>query len=279
MSFYFSEEEELGSRLTFTVEDHLFSGRSDFQKLDIFQTKSFGRAMVLDGYIMVTERDEFVYHDMITHVPLYTHPNPEKILVIGGGDGGTIREAARHDKVKEIHICEIDGLVIEKSKELLPTMGCGYDNPKVSVFVEDGVKFVKDRKKEYDVVLIDSTDPIGPGEGLFNQSFYDAVYDVLKDDGLMAVQSESPMYTPELVRDIADKTSKRFKLNRMYLAFTPTYPSGNWSFMLASKKYDPLIDFDSEAFKLDGLDFKYYNEGIHKASFVLPNYAKKIMSS
>lgn len=277
MGFIFKEDEPLGSSLSFKIEKHLFSGRSQFQKLDIFETKKFGKIMVLDGFLMLTEKDEFAYHEMIAHVPLYSHFNPENVLVIGGGDGGTLREVVKHGKVKQVDICEIDELVIEKSKEFFPDLAGSFLNPKVNVFIQDAVEFVKNKKNVYDVILIDSTDPIGPGEGLFNQEFYKNAFDALKDAGILTAQAESPFFTPELVQDIVDKNKKNFPIVKLYTAFTPTYPSGNWSFAIGSKKYDPALDVDVDAIKADNLILKYYNPEHHKASFALPNFIKKIV--
>ena len=277
MGFIFKEDEPLGSSLSFKIEKHLFSGRSQFQKLDIFETKKFGKIMVLDGFLMLTEKDEFAYHEMIAHVPLYSHFNPENVLVIGGGDGGTLREVVKHGKVKQVDICEIDELVIEKSKEFFPDLAGSFLNPKVNVFIQDAVEFVKNKKNVYDVILIDSTDPIGPGEGLFNQEFYKNAFDALRDDGILTAQAESPFFTPELVQDIVDKNKKNFPIVKLYTAFTPTYPSGNWSFAIGSKKYDPALDVDVDAIKADNLILKYYNPEHHKASFALPNFIKKIV--
>lgn len=277
MGFIFKEDEPLGSSLSFKIEKHLFSGQSQYQKLDIFETKKFGKIMVLDGFLMLTEKDEFAYHEMIAHVPLYSHPNPENVLVIGGGDGGTLREVVKHGKVKQADICEIDGMVIEKSKEFFPELAGSFSNPKVNVFLQDAVEFVKNKKKAYDVILIDSTDPIGPGEGLFNQEFYNNAFQSLKEGGILTAQAESPFFTPELVQDIVDKNKKNFPIVKLYTAFTPTYPSGNWSFAIGSKKYDPAQEIDFEAIKTDNLVLKYYNLEHHKASFVLPNFIKKIV--
>ncbi len=255
----------------------MFSGESEFQKLDIVDTVDYGRMMLLDGLVMVTERDEFIYHDMITHPALFTHPNPKKVLVIGGGDGGTIREIVRHPEVELAVLCEIDGLVIEKSIDLLPSMASAIDgsNPKVKLHVDDGIAYIREHQGEFDVILVDSTDPIGPAVGLFEEDFYQTVFAALKDDGIMVAQSESPFYHADIQKEMFGNLRAVFPIVEMYQAFIPTYPSGFWSFAFASKKYHPVKDFDRERATNRAFHTRYYNEDLHLGAFMLPTFARE----
>ncbi len=239
MDMWYTEKHSENVGITLKTSKTLFSGESEYQKLDIIETLEYGKMMVLDGLVMCTERDEFVYHDMITHPALFTHPNPKNVLVIGGGDGGTIREIVKHPGVEQAVLCEIDGLVIDKSIELLPTMACAIDgsNPKVQVEVGDGIAYIKEHQDQFDVILIDSTDPIGPAVGLFQEDFYRCVHAALRKDGIMVAQSESPFYHAQIQKDMYANLRNVFPIVEMYQAFIPTYPSGLWSFAFASKQY------------------------------------------
>jgi spermidine synthase len=253
----------------------LHAEQTDFQKLDVIETEQFGRMLVLDGMVMTTIEDEFVYHEMISHVPLITHPNPKKVAVVGGGDGGAIREIIKHPSVEEAHLIEIDGKVIEYSKQYLPEIACGLDDPKVSVFVADGIAHIKNNKNTYDVILVDSTEPIGPAVGLFSKDFYQDIYDALKEDGIFVAQTESPFFNKDLIRDTNRAISELFPVTRLYLASIPTYPSGLWSFTMGSKKYKPE-DGDMCRAEVIGKMTKYYNHQIHHSTFVLPNFVRAL---
>jgi spermidine synthase len=233
--------------------------------------------MLLDGLVMVTERDEFVYHDMIAHPALFTHPDPKKVLVIGGGDGGSIREIMKHPGVELAVLCEIDGLVIDKSIELLPSMACEIDgsNPRVKLHVDDGIAYIRDHQNEFDIIMIDSTDPIGPAVGLFEEDFYHLVHGALKSDGIMVAQSESPFYHAEIQKKMYANLRAVFPIVEMYQAFIPTYPSGLWSFAFASKKYHPVKDFDQKRAAARDFHTRYYNEELHLGAFMLPTFARE----
>jgi len=277
MDMWYTEKHSENVGITMKVSRTLFSGKSDFQQLDILETLEYGRMMLLDGLVMVTERDEFVYHDMITHPALFTHPNPKKVLVIGGGDGGTIREILKHTNVEQAVLCAMDGLVIDKSIELLPSMSCEIDgsNPRVKLHVDDGIAYIKAHQGEFDIILVDSTDPIGPAEGLFEEDFYRTVFAALKDDGIMVAQSESPFYHAEIQKNMYRNLRSVFPIVEMYQAFIPTYPSGLWSFAFASKKYHPVRDFDRERAKNRESHTRYYNEDLHLGAFMLPTFARE----
>jgi len=277
MEMWYTEKHSENVGITMKVTETLFSGKSEFQQLDIVQTLEYGKMMLLDGLVMVTERDEFVYHDMIAHPALFTHPAPKNVLVIGGGDGGSIREIMKHPGVEQATLCEIDGLVIEKSIELLPSMACEIDgsNPRVKLHVDDGLAYIRDHQNEFDIILVDSTDPIGPAVGLFEEDFYRLVHGALKEDGIMVAQSESPFYHADIQKAMYGNLRNVFPIVEMYQAFIPTYPSGLWSFAFASKKYHPVTDFDQQRAANRGFDTRYYNEQLHLGAFMLPTFARE----
>ncbi|MEE4252935.1 MAG: polyamine aminopropyltransferase [Desulfuromusa sp.] len=276
MDLWYTEKHSDNVGITMKTTKTLFSGQSQYQQLDIVETLEFGRMMLLDGLVMVTERDEFIYHDMIVHPALFTHPSPKKVLVIGGGDGGSIREIMKHPEVELAVLCEIDGLVIEKSIELLPSMASEIDgnNPRVKLHVDDGLAYIRDHQNEFDVILVDSTDPIGPAVGLFEENFYHLVFSALKDDGIMIAQSESPFYHAEIQKSMYQNLRAVFPIVEMYQAFIPTYPSGFWSFAFASKKYHPVNDFDHDRASQRNFETRYYNEDLHRGAFMLPTFAR-----
>jgi len=277
MELWYTEKHSENVGITIKVSKTLYSGESEFQKLEIVETPEYGRMMLLDGLVMVTERDEFVYHDMIVHPALFTHPAPKKVLVIGGGDGGSIREIMKHQGVEEAVLCEIDGLVIDKSIELLPSMACEIDgsNPRVKLHVDDGLAYIRDHQDAFDVILVDSTDPIGPAVGLFEEEFYRLVFGALKQDGIMVAQSESPFYHAEIQKNMYRNLRAVFPIVEMYQAFIPTYPSGLWSFAFASKRYHPVKDFDRKRSAEHNFHTRYYNEDLHLGAFMLPTFARE----
>jgi spermidine synthase len=259
-----------GRSITVKIKKHLVSYKSKFQKLDIYDTYSFGRMLTLDGVIMCTEFDEFSYHEMITHAAMHVHPYPRKVLVIGGGDGGTIREVLKYN-VDEAHLCEIDEEVVNVSKKYLPKLASGFKDPRVKLFFEDGAQFVKKNKGVYDVIIVDSSDPIGPAEILFQEEFYKDMHDALTKDGIVVTQSECIFYDRSLIKKLFDFNSKIYKYAKYFYTMIPTYPSGSIGFSFCSKKYDPVKHVRDKKIK----DLKYYNIDIHKAAFVLPTFIKK----
>ena len=283
-NIWFTERDENIALSLRHTGDVLFSKQSKYQKIEIIDTFAYGKTLLLDGMIMTTEHDEFVYHEMITHVPMLTHPDPKKVLIIGGGDGGVAREVLRHDTVEHIDLVEIDGEVIEASKKFLPGLAKSFDDPKVTVHIEDGVEYVKKCSMEtYDVVIIDSTDPVGPAEGLFKPDFYRDVYRCLKKDGIMTTQSESPTFNKKVFKEIYQCYREIFGQQNVhcYLAHIPTYPSGTWSFSYCSKNgIHPVYDVEEKRVRsfVDSSDLQYYSFDVHKAAFVLPPFVKKILS-
>ncbi|MDD4503966.1 MAG: polyamine aminopropyltransferase [Clostridiaceae bacterium] len=274
MDLWFKETQIENATMTYKVKETLHTERTKYQELAILDTCEFGRMLVLDGIVQTTIRDEFVYHEMITHIPLFTHKNPKKVLVVGGGDGGTIREILKHESVEKAVLCEIDNRVVELSKEYLPEISCGLDDPRVKVFIGDGIKYVMEHKNEFDIIIVDSTDPVGAAEGLYNANFYKSLYNCLTPDGIFAAHTESPFYSPQAVKQIFGDIKNIFPITKLFMAAIPTYPSGYWSFTIGSKKYDPeKVDIHS----IPDFDTKYYYKDLHKACFVLPKYVKKLI--
>lgn len=256
------------------IKETLKVEQTAFQHLAVVETEQFGRMLLLDGMVMTTDRDEYVYHEMITNVALNSHPDPKNILIIGGGDGGALREVVRHPLVERATLVEIDGQVIEAAKQFFPGLSCAFENPKASVVVDDGIAYIQLRRNEFDIIIIDSTEPVGPAVQLFSPEFYQACAVALKDDGMLVVQSESPFFNADVVKLAFGGIKEIFPLTKLYLASIPTYPSGLWSFTVGSKKYDPTQPINKNKNVL-----KYYNEGIHRAAFNLPGFVSEIISA
>ncbi|MDD2371681.1 MAG: polyamine aminopropyltransferase [Firmicutes bacterium] len=279
MDLWYTENHTDNVKFSIRIKEQLYHDKSPFQDIDFFTSDEFGTFFTLDGLMMVTEKDEFIYHDMISHIPMAVNPEIKNILVIGGGDGGTVRELTRYKSIKNIDMVEIDEMVVQACKKYLPITSSQLDDPRVNLFFEDGVAFIERKNSEYDLIIIDSTDPIGPGEGLFTKSFYTNCYNALKDDGILINQHESPYY--ERDKKNMNRAHKRiketFEIAEVYEFHMPTYPSGHWLFGFASKKFHPIADLNEEAWLLNNLDTKYYNLALHKAAFALPTYVKKAL--
>jgi spermidine synthase len=261
-----------GCTLSIKIRNVLYQGRSKFQKIAILETEQLGRMLVLDGITMLTEFDEFAYHEMITHVPLLVHRRPSRVLVIGGGDGGVVREVLRHPEVESVHLCEIDKGVIEACRQYLPSLASSLDDPKIKIFYEDGAKFITKHRKSYEVIIVDSTDPMGPGQILFQKSFYENVRKALTPEGIAVFQCESLFLHRHVIEGVFTFAHKLFRKASYYYTQVPTYPSGMIGFFFGSSNRDPQKDISEErAKKLKGL--KYYTPDIHRAAFALPRFA------
>ncbi len=267
------------SAVGYRVVKRLHYSRSPFQMVEIYQTADFGNMLVLDGAIMLTEAHEFLYHEMLVHIPMLSHPHPQTVLVVGGGDGGTVRELLLHDTVRRVDLVEIDEEVIRVSRKYLPGLASKLDDHRVKVKIQDAVEFVKDIENIYDVVLVDSTDPVGPGEGLFSAAFYRNVHRALKSDGILAVQSESPFGVKRETPVILKKMHSVFPIVQLYWGPIPCYPHGTWSFILCSKRNEKAEICRQDAAREIESKAKYYNRDIHKAAFVLPNFMRKFNES
>ncbi len=275
---YYHEITPAGFGVAIKAGKVLFSKQSDFQKVEIFETdSSLGRVLTLDDLMMTTEGDEYHYHEMISHIPMMHHKNPESVLVIGGGDGGTVREVLKHKTVKKVVLCEIDSMVIDACKEFLPTISCGLSDNRVEIKVEDAIEFIKDKKNEYDIVLIDSTDPMGPGEGLFTEEFYTNVKNSLKQDGIVCAQSESPFVNKEEIKKMYNLLKKVFSICSTFTSNIPTYPGGYWAWAFCSQSVKPLSYFADDRYQDILKTCKIYNKDYHNARFALPNYLKDLL--
>lgn len=279
MELWFSELHTPGVKFSIKVDRQLFSAVSEFQRIDIFESKDFGRFLILDGCMMLTEKDEFIYHEMITHVPMCVSPSIKKILLIGGGDGGTARELLKYSTVESIDLVEIDEIVVEACRKYLPQTAACLDDERVTIHIEDGLKFVRRCVDEYDLIIVDSTDPFGPGEGLFTKEFYGNCFKALKSDGIMVNQHENPFYKKDAIA--MQRAHKRivssFPISRVYQLHIPTYPSGHWLFGFASKEHHPINGVDFERWDRLGIETRYYNVNLHRGAFALPNYVEELL--
>lgn len=276
MELWFSEKWSKTCDLSIKVKKQIYEEYTGIQDIAFFDSFEFGRFFTLDGLMMVNEKDEFIYHDMIVHVPMAVNPNIKKVLVIGGGDGGTIRELTRYETIEEIVHVEIDKRVVELCKKYLPQTSAKLDDKRVKAFYVDGIKFIK-TARDFGLILVDSTDPIGPGEGLFTNEFYKDCYEALNEEGILINQHESPYFEEYAIqmKKAHDKIKNIFDIAKVYQFHMPTYASGHWLFGFASKKLHPILDHKKSEWESLNLKTKYYNSDIHKASFMLPNYVKE----
>lgn len=273
MSKWFEEiNPEQTLALRFKTTEHLFSKQSPFQKVDIYNTLSHGKLLAHDNLVMTTEKDEFIYHDMITHVPMFTHPNPKSVLIIGGGDGGTSREVLKHPSVESCVMVEIDPVVIDAAREYLQKTSCEFNNPKLKILTQDGVEFVKNCKQKFDVIIVDSSDPIGPATPLFNTSFYKDIYALLTENGIVVSQCESPYYHRDMQETLLKILGEHFPKVHLYTYTNLSYPGGYWAFSYASKGLCPMMDLDKNKVLQAKFKTEYYNANIHWGAFQLPTF-------
>ncbi len=273
MDLWFTEKQTDNFGITAKVTKTLVTERTKFQDLAIVETVEFGRMLTLDGMVMTTVKDEFVYHEMVAHPVLFTHPNPRQVLVVGGGDGGVIREVLKHPSVERAVLVDIDGRVIAHSKQFLPEIAGWLDDPRVEVIVNDGYMHIHEHKNEYDVVMVDSTEPVGPAVQLFERGFYAAIHAALKEDSMFVAQTDNPWLKADLMRQVQRDVSEIFPITRLYMANIPTYPSGLWTFTMGSKTYDPLLVDESQ---IADIPTRYYTPQLHKAAFVLPRFVEEL---
>ncbi|MBP2172223.1 polyamine aminopropyltransferase [Methanococcus voltae] len=279
---WYTEPQTENLSLSTKIKDILYVGKSEYQEIQVIDTYEYGKTLILENTYQTTERDEFIYHELISHPALFTHGNPKNVLVIGGGDGGTVREVLKHETVESVDFVELDGMVIEACKKYMPTLSCKIDDEKVNVIVTDGIKYVADvakTAKRYDVIIVDCPDPVGPAAGLFEMEFYNNLYKCLTDDGVMVQQTESPLLHETLISKIKGHLKDAgFGFIRPMVCSIPTYPSGFWSFTLASKQNSPLeTNPDEIVAKMEkyGMETKYYDEEVHKGVFLAtPKYLK-----
>ncbi len=279
MDLWYSEKHTENIKMSIKVSEHLHSEQSEFQKIDVFDSIEFGKFLTLDGFLQFTERDGFIYHEMITHVPMATHPNPENILVVGAGNGGVIRELLKYKSVKNIDMVEIDRRIVDVCRRYMSLTAASFEDERVNVTFQNGLKFVRNCEAKYDVIVVDTTDPFGPGEALFTKEFYGSCYKALKEDGIMVNQHESPFYTDDanVMKRAHNRIVKTFPISKVYQAHIPTYPSGHWLFGFASKKYHPIQDMKVMPWKHQNIQTRYYNTNLHKGAFYLPTYVEDML--
>ena len=281
MDLWYREHHTENVQLSMRVRETIATATSEFQRIDIFDSPEFGRVLALDGYLMLTEKDEFIYHEMISHVPMAVNPAINDVLVIGAGDGRTVRELCKYNKIRRIDLVEIDKMVVDLCREHLPQTASSLSDSRVNIFFEDGLKFVRSKFDEYDLIIVDSTDPFGPGEGLFTKEFYGNCYSALRENGILVNQHESPFYDNDALamQRASEKIRAMFPKSFVYQAHIPTYPSGHWLFGFASKGFDPIADLNADSWNELGIATKYYNTELHVGSFALPNYVKWLLET
>ena len=279
MEMWFSEMHTPNVKISIRIDRQLYSGQSDYQRIDVFDSTELGRFVTLDGSIIFSQADEFVYNEMVTHVPMSVHPQVKKVLIIGGGDGGVAREYCRYPEIEAIDVVEQDAMFVDVCRQFFPETAKGFEDERVNIFYEDGLKFLRKKINEYDIIVNDSTDPFGHTEGLFTKEFYGNCYKALKDDGIMVYQHGSPFYDEDEVacRNMHRKAYRSFPISRVYQAHIPTCPSGYWLFGFASKKYHPLSDFKPERFNDRKMHTDYYTTNLHMGAFMLPKYVEDLL--
>ncbi len=281
MELWYTDEHTSDVRFSMKASVQVASKKSAVQQIDILDTPAYGRVLVLDGGLMTTEKDEFIYHEMITHVPMAVNPHVKNVLVIGGGDGGTVRELTKYRTIDSIDLVEVDKDVVLLAKKFLPFTSCKLKDRRVSVWFEEGLRYVRGKKAEYDLIIVDSSDPYGPAEGLFTREFYGTCFKALRDDGILINQHESPFYAAHQtsVRNAHAHIAVEFPVSTVYQCHIPSYPSGHWLFGFASKKYHPIGDLDEARWNKLGIKTRYYNTELHRGAFALPNYVRELLKS
>ena len=279
MELWFSEFHAPDVKHSIRVDRHLYSHKSDYQQIDIYETPEFGRVLTLDGNVMLTERDEFIYDEMITHVPMAVHPNVQDVLVIGAGDGGVVRELARYDSIRCIDLVEMDDQVVKACRMYLPENASRLDDARVHIYFDNALRFIRRCHAQYDLIIVDSTDPFGPSEGHFTREFYGICYNALRDDGILVNQQGSPFYRhdAEAMQRSHKRIATTFPISRVYQAHIPTYAAGYWLFGFASKKYHPIDHFNKEKWLSLNLKTNYYTVRLHVGAFYLPAFMERLL--
>ena len=280
MEFWFEELHTDNVKMSIRVEEQLFSGTSDYQRIDVFKSPEFGKFLCSNGSVIFSEADEFVYDEMIVHVPMAVHPNVKKVLVIGGGDGGVARELSHYEEIEEIDVVEEDQMFIDVCRKCFPNNSCGLDDPRVKIFNANGLRFLRSKTDYYDLIINDCTDPLGHTAGMFTKEFYGNCYRALHEDGIMVYQHGSPFYDEdeESCRAMHRKAFRSFPINRVFQAHIPTCPAGYWLFGFASKKYHPLKDFDEKRWMARNIKTWYYTTHLHAGAFMLPRYVEDLLT-
>lgn len=279
MEMWFSELHTTNVKLSMRIERQLCSVESDCQRIDVLVSDEFGKFLALDGEILFSEKDEFIYDEMVTHVPMAVHPAVKNVLIIGGADGGVAKELINYTTIERIDVVEPDETLAEVCREYFPELACGLDDERVNVYIQDGLRFLRSKTDEYDLIINDATDPFGYTEGLFTKEFYGSCYKALKEDGIMVYQHGSPFYSEDKEECVKmhRKAYQAFPVSRVYQAHIPTCSSGYWLFGFASKKYHPLVDFKPDEWKKLGIKTRYYTTNLHRGAFMLPKYVEDML--
>ena len=279
MEMWFSDVHTPNVKLSIRVDEQLFSANSELQRLDVLSSREFGKILVVDGDLALTEKDEFIYHEMISHVPMAVHPDVKQILVIGGGDGGVVRELVKYEEVEQIDVVEADPLLVEVCRRYFPQMACSLNDRRVNIYHEDGLKFIRSRSDAYDLIIIDSPNPFVAAEVLFTKEVYGNCVNALHEDGIMINQHESPFYDEEAFWCLRmhKRIVESFPVSRVYQAHIPSYPSGHWLFGFASKKYHPIKDFKPREWDAFNIEIWYYTTHLHMGAFMLPKYVEDLL--
>lgn len=279
MDLWFSESHTPDVKLSVRTEEQLFVGKSEWQDISVINTPSFGKMLILNGHVLFSDADNFVYNEMVVHVPMAVHPNPEKVLIIGGGDGGVAQVLELYPDIKQIDIVEPDEMLVDVCRQYFPEFASGLDDDRVTIYHQDGLRFLRNCDCDYDIIINDATDPFGHTEGLFTKEFYGNSYRALKEDGIMIYQHGSPFFDEDesAFRSMHRKASQSFPISRVFQAHIPTAPSGYWCFGFASKKYHPIEDFKKEDWKARQLKTDYYSANLHLGAFSLPRYVEDIL--
>lgn len=279
MEYWFSEHHTDNVKLSLKVDQHLYSNENDLGRVDIFESQEYGKMLVVDGYIVFTERDEFIYDEMLAHIPMAVHKNAKRILVLGSGDGGVVDELVKYKTIEQIDLVEINDGVIEACREFFPEVAESLNDPRVTIYTENALRFIRHIEQEYDIIIVDSAGFYGPGESLLTREFYGGCYKALREDGIMVNQHQSPFYDDDRIE--TQKAHKRifntFPISRVYQAHIPSYPSGYWLFGFASKKYHPVNDLDAAYWNSLNIFTEYYTTNLHVGCFALPAYVERAL--
>lgn len=279
MDLWYSELHTDNVKFSIKIDKQLHSSQSEFQRIDVFDSPEYGRFLTLDGYLMLTEKDDFIYHEMLVHIPLAVNLGIKKVLVIGAGNGGVARELTDYKTIEQIDVVEIDEQLVEVAKEFFPYEARGFEDKRVKLYVQDALKFMRHSKIKYDLIIVDSSDPYGPGEVLFTKEFYGHCYNILEENGILVNQHESPFYENDanILKRIHTRISKTFEVSQIYEAHIPSFPAGHWTFGFASKGLNAIKDLQADAWNALDIDTEYYNTDLHCGAFALPNYVKELL--
>ena len=279
MGFWFEEYHTANTKFGIRVGEQLYHGESEYQKIDVFDSPEFGRVLTSNGSVIFTDQEEFVYDEMVVHVPMAVHPNVKRVLVLGGGDGGVARELAHYNEIEIIDVVEPDKMFVDVSRKFFPNNAVGLDDVRVRIHYEDGLRFLRKCSDQYDLIINDATDPLGHEAGLFTKEFYGNCFKALHEDGIMVYQHGSPFFDEdeESCRSMHRKAYRSFPINRVYQAHIPTCAAGYWLFGFASKKYHPLKDFDAERWDAREIKTWYYTTHLHRGAFMLPKYVEDML--